>query len=108
PISFDPTEVRNKKADVLRAVRPIPIDQVYRYAVRGQYAGYREEENVDPDSPIETFAALKLYIDNWRWQDVPFYLRTGKRMPSRASQISVEFRPVPHQAFPDTSGEHWE
>ncbi len=118
PISFDPDEVRSKKVDVLKAIRPIPSDQIYRYAVRGQYGpgyaggkvvpGYRDEPGVDPDSSIETFVALKFYVDNWRWQDVPFYLRTGKRMPTRASQISIEFRPVPHQMFPDVSNEHWE
>ncbi|MCG6535339.1 MAG: glucose-6-phosphate dehydrogenase, partial [Syntrophales bacterium LBB04] len=61
---------------------------------------YREEPGVDRESPIETFAAVKFFIDNWRWQDVPFYLRTGKRLPNRISEISIQFRPVPHQSFP--------
>ncbi len=112
PISFDETEVRNKKVDVLKAIRPIPKEAVNEYAVRGQYAsgridgdtvaGYREEENVAPDSRTETFAALKLMIDNWRWQDVPFFLRTGKRLPARVSEVSIQFREIPHRAFPSS------
>lgn len=118
PISFDADEVRGKKVDVLKAIRPIPRDEIYRYVVRGQYGpgyskgqsvpGYRQEENVDPASSIETFVAMKLYVDNWRWQDVPFYLRTGKRLASKASQISIQFRPVPHQMFPESAMDHWE
>lgn len=118
PVSFDADEVRNKKVDVLRAVRAIPHGEFYKYAVRGQYGsgfsqgsvapGYRQEEGVSPDSSTETYAALKLYVDNWRWQDVPFYLRTGKRLPRKVSQVSIEFKPVPHQIFPGTAGDHWE
>ncbi|HWA83999.1 MAG TPA: glucose-6-phosphate dehydrogenase, partial [Fimbriimonadaceae bacterium] len=67
--------------------------------------GYREEEGVDPHSQTETYAALKLHVDNWRWQDVPFYLRTGKRLEARVSQIIIAFRPVPHQMFPLTAAE---
>ena len=110
PISLDSDQVRNKKVDVLNAIRPIEPDRVHQYAVRGQYGGgwlegkqvqgYRQEENVDPNSMTETFAALKLMIDNWRWQGVPFYLRTGKRLPQRISEVSIHFRPVPHQTFP--------
>ena len=101
-VSFDADEIRNKKVDVLHAVRPIHRDAVPQCAVRGQYGsgnvdgkkvpGYREEDGVAPDSQTETFAALKLFIDNWRWQDVPFYLRTGKRLPQQASEISIQFR----------------
>ena len=65
--------------------------------------GYRGEPGVDPHSTIETFVALKLFVDNWRWQDVPFYLRTGKRLPVRASEVAIQFRPVPHQAFPSSA-----
>ncbi|MBC8065171.1 MAG: glucose-6-phosphate dehydrogenase [Chlorobia bacterium] len=118
PVSFEADEVRNKKVDVLKAVRPIPPGELYKYAVRGQYGaghsrgekepGYRQEEGVDPASSTETYAALQLYIDNWRWQNVPFYLRTGKRMPCKVSQVSIEFKPVPHQIFPGTTGEHFE
>jgi glucose-6-phosphate 1-dehydrogenase len=113
PVSFDPDEIRAKKVDVLRAIRPIPRDRVHLFAARGQYGagwmhgdhvkGYREEEDVRPDSPTETYAALKLFLDNWRWQDVPFYMRTGKRMAARLSVISIHFRPVPHQTFPATA-----
>ena len=110
PVSFDADEIRGKKVDVLRAIRPIPPDHVHDSAARGQYdtgwmqgehvSGYRQEEAVSPQSQTETFAALKLFVDNWRWQDVPFYLRTGKRLPARVSTASIHFRPVPHQAFP--------
>jgi glucose-6-phosphate 1-dehydrogenase len=117
PVSFSANEVRNKKVDVLRAVRPIPIDQVGAFAVRGQYdAGwmqgkkvpaYRKEPDVDPQSNTETFAALKLFVDNWRWQEVPFYLRTGKRLPARVSEVSIQFRPVPHSSFPASALATW-
>ncbi len=110
PISFDSDEVRQKKVDVLRAIRPIAPDQVGQNAVRGQYGAgsirgervvpYRSEPGVAPDSSTETFAAVRLFVDNWRWQDVPFYLRTGKRLPARISEVCIHFRAVPHQAFP--------
>ncbi len=110
PVAFKPDEVRNKKVDVLRAIRPITPDRVHEVAVRGQYGegyqaggkvvGYRNEPKVAQRSPTETYVALKLEVDNWRWNGVPFYLRTGKRMPRRVSEISVQFRPVPHRAFP--------
>lgn len=113
PISFDANEIRNKKVDVLHAVRLIEPGEVYQYAVRGQYGpgwvkgkyvpAYREEPGVDPHSETETFVALKLFVDNWRWQDVPFYLRTGKCLPEKVSEISVRFRPVPHQTFPTSA-----
>ena len=112
PTSFQADEVRNKKVDVLNAIRPILPEQVEQFAVRGQYAAaadadrervaYRSEAGIDPHSATETFAALKLYLDNWRWQGVPFYLRTGKRMPARSSEISLQFRPVPHHPFSNT------
>jgi glucose-6-phosphate 1-dehydrogenase len=110
PVSFDADEVRNRKVDVLRAIRPIAREELHTRAVRGQYAAgwiegkkvkaYRQEPAVAPDSTTETFAAVKLFIDNWRWQDVPFYLRTGKRLPQRVSEAFIHFRPVPHQSFP--------
>jgi len=62
-----------------------------------QIAAYRAEPGVAPGSPAETFAAMKLFVDNWRWQDVPFYLRTGKRLPTQYSEVTIQFRPVPHQ-----------
>jgi glucose-6-phosphate 1-dehydrogenase len=117
PISFDADEVRNKKVDVLHAARPIPAGEVNRFAVRGQYdagfvdgvkaRGYRDEPGVAGASVVETFAALELFIDNWRWQGVPFYLRTGKRLPTDSSEISIEFRPIPHQAFPRAALTDW-
>jgi glucose-6-phosphate 1-dehydrogenase len=109
-VSFDATEIRNKKVDVLKAVRPLSTQDHHSYSVRGQYGpgmscgelvnGYRQEQGVDPNSFTETYAALKLYVDNWRWQNVPFYLRTGKRLPRKVSEIVIDFRPVPHQMFP--------
>jgi glucose-6-phosphate 1-dehydrogenase len=86
--------------------------------VRGQYgsgwiqgnsvSGYRDEPDVASDSSTETFAALKLHVDNWRWQDVPFYLRTGKRLPGKVSEVSIQFRSVPHQAFPSSAVGGWQ
>jgi glucose-6-phosphate 1-dehydrogenase len=117
-VSFEADEIRNKKVDVLHAARPIHRDAVPQSAVRGQYGpnpgpgkkepGYRQEEGVAPDSPTETYAALKLFIDNWRWQDVPFYLRTGKRLPQQASEISIQFRAVPHRSFPLEASLGWQ
>jgi glucose-6-phosphate 1-dehydrogenase len=113
PVTFASDELRNKKLDVLRAVRPIHPEAITSVAVRGQYTagfvdgqkvpGYRAEPGVDKRSRIETFVALKLYVDNWRWQDVPFYLRTGKRLPGTASEVCIQYRPVPHQAFPPSA-----
>ncbi|HEV8578172.1 MAG TPA: glucose-6-phosphate dehydrogenase [Thermoanaerobaculia bacterium] len=113
PVTFEADELRNKKLDVLRAIRRLKPEEVHQLAERGQYgpgliagrkvAGYRSEPGVDPHSTTETFVALKLFVDNWRWQDVPFYLRTGKRLPVRASEVCIQFRPVPHQAFPPSA-----
>ena len=118
PVSFDAEEIRNKKVDVLHAVRPIAHHDVHAFAARGQYGdgwvkgehvcGYRNEEGVSRESATETFAALKLFVDNWRWQDVPFYLRTGKRLPRLVSEISIRFRAVPHQAFPAEAALDWQ
>jgi len=117
-VSFDADEIRNRKVDVLRAIRRIPEEQVHQFAVRGQYdsgwlAGkkvpaYRGEPDVAPDSHAETYAAVKLFVDNWRWQDVPFYLRTGKRLPGRVSEVAIQFRPVPHQSFPPSAVLDWQ
>ena len=117
-VSFDADEIRNKKADVLHAVRPIHHDELHHYVVRGQYGrgwiggkevcAYREEEGVSPDSQTETFVALKLLIDNWRWQGVPFYLRTGKRLARQVSEVSIQFCGVPHQAFPPEVTLDWQ
>ena len=117
-VSFDADEIRNKKVDVLRAIRVISEEQVDLVAVRGQYGAgkimdqevpaYRAEPGVAADSATETFAAIKLHVDNWRWQDVPFYLRTGKRLAAKVSQIMIQFRPVPHQSFPAAAAQTWQ
>jgi glucose-6-phosphate 1-dehydrogenase len=104
PASYDADSIRGEKVKVLRAIRPIRGEDVARETVRGQYAasgdgtmaGYREEPKVAADSRTETFAALRLFVDNWRWAGVPFYLRTGKRLPARATEMVVRFRPAPH------------
>ncbi len=117
-VSFDADEIRSKKVDVLKAIRPISKEQVQDVAVRGQYAAglmegekvlaYRSEPDVAADSSIETFAAIKLFVDNWRWQDVPFYLRTGKRLKTKSSEVVIQFRPVPHQSFPKAAALAWQ
>jgi glucose-6-phosphate 1-dehydrogenase len=109
PVSFGSEDIRNKKADVLKAVRPFTKEEIARNVIRGQYGegkvdgkkqvAYRKEKNVDPRSMTETFVALKLYIDNWRWQNVPFYLRTGKALEKTTSLIVVQFKNVPHNLF---------
>jgi glucose-6-phosphate 1-dehydrogenase len=118
PVSFDADEIRNKKVDVLRAIRPVPPEHIHQFAVRGQYGAgwiegervqsYHHEPDVAPDSATETFAAVKFFVDNWRWQDVPFYLRTGKRLPTRISQAFIQFKPVPHQSFPAEAVVSWQ
>jgi glucose-6-phosphate 1-dehydrogenase len=116
PVSFEAEEIRNKKVDVLQAIRRFKHEEVNKYAVRGQYGpgwmkgekvpGYREEEGVDPASNTETYAAIKFYLDNWRWHGVPFYLRTGKRLQHKTSSVTVQFRPVPHLTFPTALSEN--
>ena len=109
PWSLDPETVRDSKLEVLRSLRPLRGASVERQVVRAQYGpghhhgedvqGYRREEGVRRDSITETYVALKLFIDNWRWAGVPFYIRTGKRMPKRASEAAVYFKPVPEILF---------
>ena len=118
PVSFNADEIRDKKVAVLHALRPFSHDEVQSSTVRGQYGrgtiegkrvrGYREEQDVAPDSHTESYAALKLFLDNWRWQDVPFYLRAGKRMARRVTEIVVHFRPVPHRLFPSDAVSDWQ
>ncbi len=118
PVSFNADEVRNRKVDVLNALRRFTPEDVHKYAVRGQYGegwiqgkkvkGYRQEPDVEKKSAKETFAALKLFIDNWRWQGVPFYLRTGKRMSETITVITIQFKPVPHQSFPAEATGNWQ
>jgi len=117
PVSFDANEIRNKKVDVLNAIRHWKPEEVHENAVRGQYSsgwikgekapGYREEKNVSPESRIDTFSAVKFYIDNWRWQDVPFYVRTGKLLHQKTSIITIQFRPAPQFSFPPEATETW-
>lgn len=112
PTSFDANAVRDEQAKVLAAISPIPPEEVLSRAIRGQYGegemngervpGYRQELNVPPDSGTETFVALKLMIDNWRWAGVPFYLRTGKRLPKRVTEIAIQFKSAPLMLFRDT------
>lgn len=109
PVNFDADLVRDKKVEVLKAIRKIIPGMIDKVTVRGQYGsgwvegkevpGYRAEIDVDPASNTETYAAMKFYVDNWRWQGVPFYLRTGKRLFKSASHIIIQFREVPHNMF---------
>lgn len=117
PVSFNANEIRNKKVDVLNAIRRFKPEDVHANAVRGQYSdgwmhgnkvvGYRKEKGVEPQSNTETFAAAKFYIDNWRWQDVPFYVRTGKYLHQKTTLITIQFKPAPHYAFPVEAAETW-
>ncbi len=109
PVRFDASYYRDEKVKVLKSIRPLPPKRIQEFACRGQYGegeiegvkvpAYRAEEGILPTSRIETFAALKLYIDNWRWQGVPFYLRSGKRLKSHKTEIAVQFKSVPHSMF---------
>jgi glucose-6-phosphate 1-dehydrogenase len=117
PTSFEADEIRNKKVDVLNAIRKISTEEVHALTARGQYAGgwmkgeqvpgYRKEKNVDPHSPVETFVAAKFYVDNWRWQNVPFYVRTGKHLYEKTTLIVIQFKDAPHYAFPKEAAETW-
>jgi glucose-6-phosphate 1-dehydrogenase len=112
PTAFDANRVRDEKLKVLEAIVPPAVDQVPSMAVRAQYGpgvvggvpvpGYRQEDGVAPDSRTETYAALRLHVSNWRWSGVPFYLRTGKRLARKLTEIAVTLRPVPHLAFQST------
>jgi glucose-6-phosphate 1-dehydrogenase len=99
PARFNAESVRNEKVKVLQAVRPMTAESVARNTLRGQYEGYRQQRGVAPDSRTATFAAVKLEIDNWRWQGVPFYLRSGKALSCRTTQIVIQFRQPPHRVF---------
>jgi glucose-6-phosphate 1-dehydrogenase len=113
PISFDADQVRNKQAEILHAIQPLSPEDVIKTMVRGQYgpgtiesqrvAGYRSEPDVAPDSNTETFVALKLQVDNWRWAGVPFYLRTGKRLAQRTTEIVIQFHRTPFVLFRNTT-----
>src|SRR5262249_9704993 len=109
PVSFQADAVRNEQAKVLHAIQPLDSEDVLQCTVRGQYGegtvanqqvpGYRTEAGVSPESRTETFAALKLNVDNWRWAGVPFYLRTGKRLANRHTEITIHFKRTPFDVF---------
>jgi len=109
PATADARAIRNETLKVFQSLRPLGPEEIARDVVRGQYmaskirgeqvAGYRGEPGVSPDSRIETYAALKFYLDNWRWQGVPFLVRTGKRLPTRVAEIVIHFRQAPHRLF---------
>lgn len=112
PAMMDAESLRDEKVKVLKSIRPITQNAVHAHAFRGQYSkgevdgvsvpGYLDEKGVDPSSITETYAALKLYVDNWRWRGVPFYLRTGKRMKEGSSAICIRFKEPPHHLFRNT------
>jgi glucose-6-phosphate 1-dehydrogenase len=114
PVAFEADAVRAEKVKVLQSIRPIPEDAIDDWAVRGQYGsgvvagkkapGYREEEKVDSGSSAPTYAAVRFAIDNWRWAGVPFYVRSGKRLAERVSEIAIEFKRVPHHLFSKAAG----
>jgi len=109
PATFGATAVRNEKIKVLQSIRPFTNESIWKSVVRGQYGpgridgkpvpGYRQEPGVKPDSATETYVALKLYVDNWRWNGVPFYLRTGKRLAKPHTEIAIQFKQAPHMVF---------
>src|ERR1035437_1321465 len=109
PSIFDSESIRNESVKVLQALRPIKTSEIQDYVVRGQYIatdvdgelqkGYRQETNVVSSSKTETFVAMKLFVDNWRWGDVPFYIRTGKQLPERVTEVIIHLKPAPHQLF---------
>jgi glucose-6-phosphate 1-dehydrogenase len=109
PVTFDADSVRDEKMKVLRGIRPVPLDRLDEFVVRGQYGsgeikgqkvpGYRQEPGVAPDSRTETHVAMKLYVENWRWAGVPFYLRTGKRLARQATEIAIQFKQPPLLLF---------
>lgn len=116
PSLFEADRVRDEKVKVYRGLRPFPTDDMQDYLVLGQYESgtingtpvpaYREEEGVNPYSRIPTFAMMKVFLDNWRWQGVPFYLTSGKRMAKKLTEIIIQFKEVPHSMFRQTLGEH--
>ena len=115
PAALEADAIRAEKVKVLQSIRPFPAEAIDDWAVRGQYGpgvvngkrvpGYREEPKVDPNSSTATYAAVRFAIDNWRWAGVPFYLRSGKRLAKRVTEIAIEFKGVPHRFFSKASGE---
>jgi glucose-6-phosphate 1-dehydrogenase len=116
PVAFEADAVRDEKLKVLRSLRPLPqnLDELNKLVIRGQYGpgfvagqpliGYRDEKGVAPQSNVETYVALKMFIDNWRWAGVPFYLRAGKALPRRVTEIAIHFKHAPHSIFPNAAG----
>ncbi|MGA7730321.1 MAG: glucose-6-phosphate dehydrogenase [Chloroflexia bacterium] len=115
PASFDAQSVRDEKAKVLRAIKPFTPAEVAQNTIRGQYGpgsiygkpvpGYRQEPNIPPDSDTETYVAARFHVDNWRWSGIPFYLRHGKRLPKRATEIAIQFKPAPLALFQHTAAD---
>src|SRR6266700_112428 len=112
PVEFEADAIRDEKVKVLRAINPLMREEFIQRTVRGQYVagtidgemvvGYKQEQGVSANSTAETFVALKLFIENWRWADVPIYIRTGKRLPARSSEVTIQFKRVPHQLYKPT------
>ena len=115
PATFDADALRDEKVKVIRAIGELSTDQIRTDVVRGQYGpgwvaatqvqGYRSEPQVDPESETETFIAARFEVDDWRWSGVPFYLRTGKRLPKRATEIAIQFKEVPHRLFRESGSD---
>jgi glucose-6-phosphate 1-dehydrogenase len=111
PTTIEATSIRNETLKVFQSLRPLTTHDLQHHVIRGQYtaakvrgkqmAGYREEKGVDPNSRTETYVAMKYFIDNWRWGGVPFYIRTGKYLPTRVSEVVIHFKPTPHALFVD-------
>jgi glucose-6-phosphate 1-dehydrogenase len=109
PVAFDADAIRDEKVKVMHAIPPLTAEQVAQNTVRGQYTAgvaggvqipdYKQEKGVAPNSTTETYAALKLFVENWRWADVPFYIRTGKALPARSTEVTIQFKRVPHQLY---------
>jgi glucose-6-phosphate 1-dehydrogenase len=115
PVSLEAEPIRDEKVKLLKSIRPFTREDVAKQVVRGQYfagaidgeprPGYRQESKVKPDSNVETYIALKLFIDNWRWSGVPFYLRTGKNLPQSASEVRIQFHRTPNVLFAAQCGQ---
>jgi len=101
PASFSADDIRDEKSQVLRSCRNYDLNDVANYCVRGQYRGYRDEPGVNPESQVPTYAAMRFMIDSWRWQGVPFYLRAGKKLAERVTEVNIHFRSVPLVLFKD-------
>lgn len=116
PVVIESDAIRYEKMKVFQSLRPIKPEEIAKQVIRGQYtastikgeqvAAYREEANVDSDSHTETYVAMKFFIDNWRWAGVPFYIRTGKRLPTSVTEIVIEFKPTPHHLFDESAFDH--